>query len=88
MDAFKRLQKRDVTFSVDRPAMVSVADSFIDPSDEIMTYVKLWYLFLSSHQETLNLYIRKMKNVSIDGTIVYISPCIWIIQASKTKIVH
>ncbi|KAL7582784.1 hypothetical protein Lser_V15G44525 [Lactuca serriola] len=36
MDAFKRLQKRDVTFGVDRPAKVSFADSFIDPGDEIM----------------------------------------------------
>ncbi|XP_024983343.1 heterogeneous nuclear ribonucleoprotein Q isoform X1 [Cynara cardunculus var. scolymus] len=40
MDAFKRLQKRDVTFGVDRPAKVSFADSFIDPGDEIMAQVK------------------------------------------------
>ncbi|KAL2460937.1 RNA-binding (RRM/RBD/RNP motif) family protein [Abeliophyllum distichum] len=40
MDAFKRLQKRDVLFGVDRPAKVSFADSFIDPGDEIMTQVK------------------------------------------------
>ncbi|MBA0603920.1 hypothetical protein Gorai_006832, partial [Gossypium raimondii] len=36
MDAFKRLQRRDVLFGVDRPAKVSFADSFIDPGDEIM----------------------------------------------------
>ncbi|KAJ0054068.1 hypothetical protein Pint_00061 [Pistacia integerrima] len=40
MDAFKRLQKRDVLFGVDRPAKVSFADSFIDPGDEIMAQVK------------------------------------------------
>ncbi|XP_057807483.1 uncharacterized protein LOC131022102 isoform X2 [Salvia miltiorrhiza] len=40
MDAFKRLQKRDVAFGVDRPAKVSFADSFIDPGDEIMAQVK------------------------------------------------
>ncbi|XAR54211.1 hypothetical protein NMG60_11029243 [Bertholletia excelsa] len=40
MDAFKRLQKRDVVFGVDRPAKVSFADSFIDPGDEIMSQVK------------------------------------------------
>lgn len=39
MDAFKRLQKRDVMFGVDRPAKVSFADSFIDPGDEIMAQV-------------------------------------------------
>lgn len=39
MDAFKRLQKRDVAFGVDRPAKVSFADSFIDPGDEIMAQV-------------------------------------------------
>ncbi|KAK1413428.1 hypothetical protein QVD17_35201 [Tagetes erecta] len=40
MDAFKRLQKRNVTFGVDRPAKVSFADSFIDPGDEVMAQVK------------------------------------------------
>ncbi|XP_006338911.1 nucleolin-like isoform X1 [Solanum tuberosum] len=40
MDAFKRLQKRDVMFGVDRPAKVSFEDSFIDPGDEIMSQVK------------------------------------------------
>lgn len=42
MDAFKRLQKRDVLFGVDRPAKVSFADSFIDPGDEIMAQVTVW----------------------------------------------
>lgn len=47
MDAFKRLQKRDVVFGVDRPAKVSFADSFIDPGDEIMAQVyTLMSLFL------------------------------------------
>ncbi|KAL8204441.1 hypothetical protein R6Q57_010064 [Mikania cordata] len=40
MDAFKRLQKRNVTFGIDRPAKVSFADSFIDPGDEVMAQVK------------------------------------------------
>ncbi|KAK4397377.1 Polyadenylate-binding protein [Sesamum angolense] len=40
MDAFKRLQKRNVLFGVERPAKVSFADSFIDPGDEIMAQVK------------------------------------------------
>uniref|UniRef100_A0A7N0V8K6 RRM domain-containing protein n=1 Tax=Kalanchoe fedtschenkoi TaxID=63787 RepID=A0A7N0V8K6_KALFE len=39
-DAFRRLQKRDVTFGIDRPAKVSFADSFIDPGDEIMAKVR------------------------------------------------
>lgn len=42
MDAFKRLQKRDIVFGVDRPAKVSFADSFIDPGDEIMAQVTFW----------------------------------------------
>lgn len=42
MDAFKRLQKRDVLFGVDRPAKVSFADSFIDPGDEIMAQVNIY----------------------------------------------
>ncbi|KAI4372668.1 hypothetical protein MLD38_010871 [Melastoma candidum] len=40
MDAFRRLQRREVLFGVDRPARVSFADSFIDPGDEIMAQVK------------------------------------------------
>lgn len=39
MDSFRRLQKRDVVFGVDRPAKVSFADSFVDPGDEIMAQV-------------------------------------------------
>ncbi|OWM75111.1 hypothetical protein CDL15_Pgr017237 [Punica granatum] len=44
MDGFKRLQKRDVLFGVDRPAKVSFADSFIDPGDEIMAQVKTVFI--------------------------------------------
>lgn len=40
MDSFRRLQKRDVVFGVDRPAKVSFADSFVDPGDEVMAQVK------------------------------------------------
>ena len=46
MDAFKRLQKRDVMFGVDRPAKVSFEDSFIDPGDEIMSQVNSLNLYL------------------------------------------
>lgn len=53
MDAFKRLQKRNVTFGSDRPAKVSFADSFIDPGDEVMAQVKCWDLCLSSDQDFL-----------------------------------
>ena len=45
MDAFKRLQKKDVLFGVNRPAKVSFADSFIDPSDKIMAHVLFWIQF-------------------------------------------
>ncbi|KAF3670553.1 hypothetical protein FXO37_08495 [Capsicum annuum] len=41
MYAFKRLQKRNVTFGVDRPAKVSFEDSFIHPGDEIMAQFEL-----------------------------------------------
>ncbi|XP_055807175.1 heterogeneous nuclear ribonucleoprotein Q-like isoform X2 [Solanum dulcamara] len=44
MDAFKRLQKRDVVFGVDRSAKVSFEDSFIDPGDEIMSQVKTVFI--------------------------------------------
>ncbi|MQL79494.1 hypothetical protein Taro_011942 [Colocasia esculenta] len=40
MDAYRRLQKKDVVFGVDRNAKVSFADSFIGPDDEIMAQVK------------------------------------------------
>eukprot|EP00262_Sarcandra_glabra_P002721 TRINITY_DN1312_c0_g1_i1.p1 TRINITY_DN1312_c0_g1~~TRINITY_DN1312_c0_g1_i1.p1 ORF type:complete len:788 (-),score=210.99 TRINITY_DN1312_c0_g1_i1:384-2747(-) len=40
MDAYKRLQKRDIVFGVDRTAKVAFADSFIEPDDEIMQQVK------------------------------------------------
>ena len=46
MDAFKRLQKRDIVFGVDRPAKVSFEDSFIDPGDEIMSQVNSLNLYL------------------------------------------
>ena len=45
MDSFRRLQKRDVVFGVDRPAKVSFADSFIDPGDEIMAQVSIGKAF-------------------------------------------
>ncbi|XP_019449888.1 PREDICTED: heterogeneous nuclear ribonucleoprotein R isoform X2 [Lupinus angustifolius] len=44
MDAFKRLQKRDIVFGVDKPVKVSFADSFIDPGDEIMAQVKTVFI--------------------------------------------
>ncbi|KAE8734489.1 Detected protein of confused Function [Hibiscus syriacus] len=44
MDAFKRLQWRDVLFGVDRPAKVSFADSFDNPGDEIMAQVRTIFI--------------------------------------------
>ncbi|KAG9452517.1 hypothetical protein H6P81_005421 [Aristolochia fimbriata] len=44
MEAFKRLQRRDVFFGVDRSAKVSFADSFIEPDDEIMAQVKTVFI--------------------------------------------
>ncbi|KAL0907873.1 hypothetical protein M5K25_022322 [Dendrobium thyrsiflorum] len=44
MDAYRRLQKRDVVFGVDRSAKVAFADSFIEPDDEIMSQVKTVFL--------------------------------------------
>ncbi|KAJ0968271.1 hypothetical protein J5N97_025188 [Dioscorea zingiberensis] len=40
IDAYRHLQKRDVRFGTDRPAKISLADSFIEPDDEIMAQVK------------------------------------------------
>lgn len=39
MVAYRRLQKQDVAFGVDRNAKVAFADSFIEPDDEIMAQV-------------------------------------------------
>ncbi|KAJ6804376.1 uncharacterized protein M6B38_182930 [Iris pallida] len=44
MEAFKRLQRRDVFFGADRNAKVSFADSFIEPDDEIMVQVKTVFI--------------------------------------------
>ncbi|KAJ6828328.1 uncharacterized protein M6B38_362895 [Iris pallida] len=44
MEAFRRLQKRDVFFGADRNAKVSFADSFIEPDDEIMAQVKTVFI--------------------------------------------
>ncbi|ERN01072.1 nucleolin [Amborella trichopoda] len=44
MEAYKRLQKRDVVFGTDRTAKVAFADSFIEPDDEIMAQVKTVFI--------------------------------------------
>ncbi|KAJ6808184.1 uncharacterized protein M6B38_403840 [Iris pallida] len=44
MEAFRRLQKRDVFFGADRNAKVSFADSFVEPDDEIMVQVKTVFI--------------------------------------------
>ncbi|XP_072986874.1 uncharacterized protein [Typha latifolia] len=44
MDAYRRLQKRDVVFGLDRTAKVAFADSFIEPDDEIMAQVKTVFI--------------------------------------------
>ncbi|XP_010524445.1 PREDICTED: nucleolin [Tarenaya hassleriana] len=43
-DAYKRLQKKDVMFGIEKPAKVSFADSFIDPGDKIMAQVKTIFI--------------------------------------------
>ncbi|XP_062226303.1 uncharacterized protein LOC133924673 [Phragmites australis] len=44
MDAFRRLQKRDVVFGVDRTAKVSFADSYPQVDDEIMAQVRTVFI--------------------------------------------
>uniref|UniRef100_A0ACD5UDV6 Uncharacterized protein n=3 Tax=Avena sativa TaxID=4498 RepID=A0ACD5UDV6_AVESA len=44
MDAFRRLQKRDVVFGVDRSAKVSFADSYPEVDDEMMAQVRAVFL--------------------------------------------
>uniref|UniRef100_A0A0D9W7R5 RRM domain-containing protein n=1 Tax=Leersia perrieri TaxID=77586 RepID=A0A0D9W7R5_9ORYZ len=44
MDAFRRLQKRDVVFGVDRTAKVSFADSYPEVDDEIMAQVRTVFI--------------------------------------------
>ncbi|KAL5214045.1 hypothetical protein ABZP36_003197 [Zizania latifolia] len=44
MDAFRRLQKRDVVFGVDRSAKVSFADSYPEVDDEIMAQVRTVFI--------------------------------------------
>ncbi|XP_062185825.1 uncharacterized protein LOC133889324 [Phragmites australis] len=44
MDAFRRLQKRDVVFGVDRSAKVSFADSYPQVDDEIMAQVRTVFI--------------------------------------------
>lgn len=60
MDAFKRLQKRDVAFGIDRPAKVSFADSFIDPGDEIMAQVNSWINLCAFDQELVSVSFRPL----------------------------
>ncbi|KAK6920404.1 RNA recognition motif domain [Dillenia turbinata] len=77
MDAFKRLQKRDVVFGVDRNAKVSFADSFIDPGDEIMaqvyclsfqcTHVLTPWSFLAMDGADNRLSKIQVKTVFVDG---------------------
>jgi RNA recognition motif-containing protein len=64
MNAFKRLQKRDVLFGVDRPAKVSFADSFIGPGDEIMAQVNIYL------NDMLKIYISS-KTVSTVSSTLY-----------------
>ncbi|KAH9305218.1 hypothetical protein KI387_009622, partial [Taxus chinensis] len=40
MNAYKRLQKRDVIFGTDRSAKVSFAETFVEPDEEVMAQVK------------------------------------------------
>lgn len=68
MDAFKRLQKRDVAFGVDRPAKVSFADSFIDPGDEIMAQVSnptSLVIHLNIRSNAVSITIRRVAEVRV-----------------------
>jgi RNA recognition motif-containing protein len=63
MNAFKRLQKRDVLFGVDRPAKVSFADSFIGPGDEIMAQVNIYLT------DMLKIYISSKTVSTVSSTL-------------------
>jgi RNA recognition motif-containing protein len=63
MNAFKRLQKRDVLFGVDRPAKVSFADSFIGPGDEIMAQVNIYLT------DMLKIYISSKTGSTVSSTL-------------------
>lgn len=45
MNAFKRLQRREVVFGVDRSAKISFADSITEPDDEVMAQVFFFRCF-------------------------------------------
>ena len=80
MDAFKRLQKRDVLFGVDRPAKASFADSFIDPGDEIMAQVNIYSTAMLNcrfHPLLYQLYITPCVPQHMVLTILGGSDCIW-----------
>ncbi|KAL6903790.1 hypothetical protein ACP4OV_004603 [Aristida adscensionis] len=62
MDAFKRLQKRDVVFGVDRSAKVSFADSYPQVDDEIMAQVRTVFidgLSPSWDEDRIKKYLKK-----------------------------
>ncbi|XP_040378921.1 uncharacterized protein LOC102719669 isoform X2 [Oryza brachyantha] len=62
MDAFRRLQKRDVVFGVDRSAKVSFADSYPEVDDEIMAQVRTVFidgLPPSWDEDRLKKYLKK-----------------------------
>lgn len=69
MDSFRRLQKRDVVFGVDRPAKVSFADSFIDPGDEIMAQVSTVYYGLCGPRNVTN-YMRHFSEFQVEGFLL------------------
>ncbi|KAF0894010.1 hypothetical protein E2562_033794 [Oryza meyeriana var. granulata] len=62
MDAFRRLQKRDVVFGVDRSAKVSFADSYPAVDDEIMAQVRTVFidgLHPSWDEDRVKKYLKK-----------------------------
>ncbi|CAA6667012.1 unnamed protein product [Spirodela intermedia] len=66
MDAYRRLQKQDVAFGVDRNAKVSFADSFIEPDDEIMAQVKTVFvdgLPAAWDEERIRDYLKKFGQI-------------------------
>ncbi|KAK3141911.1 hypothetical protein QOZ80_4BG0339770 [Eleusine coracana subsp. coracana] len=62
MDAFRRLQKRDVVFGVDRSAKVSFADSYPQVDDEIMAQVRTVFidgLHPSWDEDRVKMYLKR-----------------------------
>jgi len=45
MNAYKRLQKRDVVLGTDKTAKVSFAETFVEPDEEVMAQVRQFLIY-------------------------------------------